>query len=1154
MPQANNFGDDSKKRPSKQSTDSKAVKKSYEQSLVYEKSFLKKKEQLQKDSTNKVLQDQTQKEIARIKQQYAREIAEANKATKDKDELNKTLNELYAKRDKELYEQERILIKQKKQIEFEAHQTAVKCCNERFKTMNVHQRNQTALQLKDASKLHAEEMKLEAEARQIELDAALEVAKTENERLDIERQKQKITEQVAQAEAEAASYEKQAAEYAEIVKKVNFERLSAVEKVAAREKEIQEKKSERDEALNKIDSNIAAYKLDIKEAEESGDTEAVNRLTEELKTLEKTFIETRESYDESIGKMEDSLQGLGDRKTGAGGGLKYEATREKVAAINNRSARDMASDMAMKRMVEKAEADKQAEADKAYRSSEYGKAEAREQSLEKAVKNLEQSLRNALTESLAQIDRNINSFYEYQAQIEARLQGSEESYKDSLKTISKNVGLSGYVSQKAVVENIKKLVDQGIAYDLDLRAFLATVSDRVATTFDVFDSNLLRLIRLQQSDTTAARLGMEASLTRLFNEFFSDSSYLTDAFDGVSQSIIEANSQLTKDMSIEFEYMVQKWLGSLYSVGMDQATVNTIAQGLNYLGTGNVEALNSNDSLQSLLAMSASRAGISYADILTGGLDADTTNDLMKSMVEYLKTIAENSDNNQVTKSAYSNVFGFNISDLTAVSSLSEQDISNIHNQSLNYEGAMKELDYQTSQIASRTHISQVMQTVFDNALAGASTEIGNSAAAYVTWMVLNTIEGLTGGIDIPTVTVMGNSVALNSTVTRLGKTGIAGLGLMGSLLSSLFNGSLFGTMDVNKWGYDEFTSRGSSTKGISKGTASGFSESSEFNFVGSASSKDVKSTTLTDGASSAEEDAKITNASVEGEADIYEKIYGALAEGEITVLTEVQQVLKETQGITHLLREERTFKTEMDSITQLGESLTYLLREERRFKAETNGISDLKNLLDPARVFYTSLVGILPTDSSSFSINNNTKVTTYNGKTTKASSISNIESYADDIDSTLTSLHATTTTSNSSSNTSATNSNSLLTSSQYNSNSQLTSSSQLQASSNLTSNLYAEMIGALSASNAASSKTSTQIVTPSGIKVTLEDLSPDVQNFILSALRSMVASALSEDLMSEDGTVSESFMSKLTSLLTNMDVHINNNFFDEANQKTAFR
>ena len=38
---------------------------------------------------------------------------------------------------------------------------------------------------------------------------------------------------------------------------------------------------------------------------------------------------------------------------------------------------------------------------------------------------------------LDKIDGYISEFYKYQSQIEARLQGSEQSYKDILKTVSK---------------------------------------------------------------------------------------------------------------------------------------------------------------------------------------------------------------------------------------------------------------------------------------------------------------------------------------------------------------------------------------------------------------------------------------------------------------------------------------------------------------------------------------------------------------------------------------------------------------------------------------------------------------------------------------------------------------------------------------------
>ena len=65
------------------------------------------------------------------------------------------------------------------------------------------------------------------------------------------------------------------------------------------------------------------------------------------------------------------------------------------------------------------------------------------------------------------------------------------------------------------------------------------MTDKLVTTFNAFDSNLLNLIRLQQADSTAARLGMEASLTKSLNAMFRDTSYLTNSFDNVSQALYE---------------------------------------------------------------------------------------------------------------------------------------------------------------------------------------------------------------------------------------------------------------------------------------------------------------------------------------------------------------------------------------------------------------------------------------------------------------------------------------------------------------------------------------------------------------------------------------------------------------------------------------
>lgn len=987
--------------------------------------------------------------------------------------------------------------------------------------------------------------------------------------------------------SETHEYEKQY----ELSSKIRAAQVAAVKSLDASGagasrllEEVESAKSEAEQQLEEVTVRLlsaAELKLDTAEIERLNETQRL--LKDEVTDLTNTASELYKSA------SSDEYQ------------KKHVAAMTKLEKTMARSTKDMVREKADSRKQEMVETDQEAEANWKYFSSTDGMKDE----FGKVLANTVGNLANKLNDALNQIDSNINSFYAYQSSVEARLQGSDESFKSSLKTITKNVGLSGLVRQKDVIENIKKLSDAGIAYNLDLRAFLATISDDIANTFDVFDSNLMRLIRLQQSDTTVARLGMEASLNRLFNEYFSDTSYLTDAADSVSQAIIDANSQLTKDMSVEFEFMVQKWLGALYSLGMDQGTISTIAQGLNYLGTGNVEALNSNESLQSLLAMSASKAGISYADILTGGLDAETTNNLMKSMIEYLQSIAENTDNNQVTKSAYSNVFGFSISDLTAVSSLSTTDISNLHKQSLNYQGAMNEYEEQASQIFNRTHFSQMLDTVFDNAMMSASTAIGNNSGVYATWKVLNVIEDLTGGIAIPAISVMGNMVDLHQTVTGLAKTGIAGLSLMGSLLSSMFSGSLFGTMDAKSWGYEEFTSRGSSTKGISKGTASGLSQSSSMNMVGSSSSEDVKSSSLTDATADAEEDSKITNKNVEKEGDIYQKILDAIASDGSTVLEEVTS-LKESLN-THV-------PSIIDSLSLTND----LLSESRIFRTEMSGLDSLKELLDFSRVFSTFVVNMPEIQAPENAISDttaeaiDTAATVVSGSITRtADSVANSSAHrsSPNIDSiasllsqsrvfdvsvvnfpeslTATNINsATNNTRNIDSQVASIQSYSAspsaasytnvyeeqtqthVTSPSYSSSpsaalaeyetAQISVTSAEIRLSETSKNVTSDMVQSSSdeqlTSMLASELSSSSILTTEGLKVSLSQLSPEVSSHIAETLRNVIVSSSSgKESNEEDATaVAAALLSDLLSTAT-LNVNVTNDNFDSAVQKIAF-
>jgi hypothetical protein len=119
-------------------------------------------------------------------------------------------------------------------------------------------------------------------------------------------------------------------------------------------------------------------------------------------------------------------------------------------------------------------------------------------------------------------------------------------------------GVSPFLTQEAVVGNLQTLVNKGIAYNVEQRAFLATIKDKIASTFDVADSTLLRLIRIQQQDSTAARLGMESAMTAFLNNMYETTEYLSDLASTVRGSLTEVESLMSATDAAALEYQVQK--------------------------------------------------------------------------------------------------------------------------------------------------------------------------------------------------------------------------------------------------------------------------------------------------------------------------------------------------------------------------------------------------------------------------------------------------------------------------------------------------------------------------------------------------------------------------------------------------------------------
>lgn len=481
--------------------------------------------------------------------------------------------------------------------------------------------------------------------------------------------------------------------------------------------------------------------------------------------------------------------------------------------------------------------------------------------LQSTMAGLMENLEGMLLGLNNSVNTAIEDVVSHRTHVMARLQGldGEYDYEGLVDKINDNLATSPYIKQQDFMKKLDEAVDKGIAYNVEQRTFLATVSDKIATTFDAFDANLLRLIKLQQADSTAARLGMEAALTKTLNTAFSDTSYLTDnVYDQVSAAILDSESILSRDGAAEYEYIVQKWLGSLYSTGVSNNTINQIAQGLNYIGTGNVSALAGNSPLQTLFAMSASRAnGLSYADLLTGGLDAAKTNELLKSMVEYLQEIAENSGNN-VVKSAWGDIYQMSLADMRAVSSLTSDDISSIYSQSMSYSDMTTELNNQFNSVSKRMSAAELMSNVIDNFVYTIGNDIAHNAVEYVMWEVTDLIQSATGGIRLPAISVMGNMIDLSAfTVEGMLQTGLVGLNVLGSIGTILGTIGKSGGLDMGIWGGQEYLTRGK----VETTTNGWTSTTSGSTYVGSSSSSDMKNSSIAGATEDAEEVSDITNA-----------------------------------------------------------------------------------------------------------------------------------------------------------------------------------------------------------------------------------------------------------------------------------------------------
>jgi hypothetical protein len=282
---------------------------------------------------------------------------------------------------------------------------------------------------------------------------------------------------------------------------------------------------------------------------------------------------------------------------------------------------------------------------------------------ENFTENLSKNLESATSSITNKLDGIIENFISKQQSVAAHLMGSGSSLDDITGTLSSALSGQGLVKQESVYNNLSKLVNEGIVYNVEQRAFLQTLSDDMDLMFNANNGSLTRLIRLQSTDLTSYRMAIQYDLQTFLNQNYSTSEYIKDAFTNVSEALLETQSLLSSSEGIALESTLQTILGSYYSLGGSTSTVNNLAKAINSLGSGDISGLGSG--ISNLILMGVARAGLDYGDILNGGLNAQETSEIMNNVISYMSSMYSGTESN-VVRNQLAKAFGVTVSDLVA--------------------------------------------------------------------------------------------------------------------------------------------------------------------------------------------------------------------------------------------------------------------------------------------------------------------------------------------------------------------------------------------------------------------------------------------------------------------------------------------------------
>jgi hypothetical protein len=248
--------------------------------------------------------------------------------------------------------------------------------------------------------------------------------------------------------------------------------------------------------------------------------------------------------------------------------------------------------------------------------------------------------------------------------------------------------------------------------------------------------------------------------------------------------------------------------------------------------------------------MAANQAGLNMSDLLKKGLDQNTTNVLMNSMVDYLAKIYSDAGNSKVIQQQIASVYGLSASDLKAAVNLSKSQ-KVVAREGLDYGTAMGRLYSMADSMYTRTSIGELMTNMWDNVKYSLSAGMVNNPVTYALYKASGLLKDTTGGIEFGLPMVMGNGMPISFNVADLMRVGaLAGgaISSMAQMIGGMGGGGFTGSGILKAVGIQNnavnIKTRGT---GLGLSTMGGMTVPESGSMVGNANSDDVTSKTMTD-------------------------------------------------------------------------------------------------------------------------------------------------------------------------------------------------------------------------------------------------------------------------------------------------------------------